>query len=147
MGTNYYFKQNPSTGEPWDESIDEDSPLRHIGKRLAAGLYCYKCGTTLCIGGTQLVHSKGTKDPIIALFTGFHDKCPICGHDGVSCSSFTITLTAHKEKLYTLSRNKYKGIENIKCVIDENGIEFTASEMLKIIEECPIQFQNYQEFS
>ena len=147
MGTNYYFKQNPSTGEPWDESIDEDSPLRHIGKRSAAGSYCYKCGTTLCIGGTHAVHMQGSRDPITALFTGFHDVCPICGHEGVPCSSFTITLTKHKAKLYLLSRNKHKWIEDMKWAIDEYGREFTAVEMLKIIEECPIQFQNCQEFS
>ena len=39
MGTNFYI-------------IDKDqeySEGRHIGKRSAAGWYCWDCGTTLCI--------------------------------------------------------------------------------------------------
>ena len=41
MGTNYYLKGHRG----------DDNPKYHIGKRSAAGLYCWDCHITLCKGG------------------------------------------------------------------------------------------------
>ena len=58
MGTNFYF---------CDEN---DEQVVHIGKRSAAGLYCWECGLTLCAGGPESVHEGETR---------WLDACPICG--------------------------------------------------------------------
>ena len=137
MGTNYYFTRNPITGAEWEEEIEDTNPLRHIGKRSAAGAYCYTCGTTLCKYGTTCVHQYGFR---------WHKECPICGQAGVPSCSFTITLLSHKALLQKLSRNKTRGKEDQKWVVDEYGQTFTAVEMLKIIKECPIIFQDCSEF-
>ncbi len=52
MGTNFYLKNG-----------------QHIGKRSAAGLYCWDCGETLCQGGSSGIH-KGTFD--------WYSECPSC---------------------------------------------------------------------
>ena len=58
MGTNFYFMSE-------DDEID-----RHIGKRSAAGYFCWDCGLSLCAAGHDAVHNGKTV---------FLDKCPVCG--------------------------------------------------------------------
>jgi len=58
MGTNYYLK------------IDECEccgryEKKHIGKRSAAGRYCFDCGVSLCVDGEDNVHKGGN----------FNEKC------------------------------------------------------------------------
>ena len=65
MGTNYYIKGYNT--EKNDQ--DEDCPKWHIGKRSAAGKFCFDCGITLCKGGAAGVHYDDD----------WYDKCPICG--------------------------------------------------------------------
>jgi len=62
MGTNYYLK------------IDECEHCgryekKHIGKRSAAGRYCFDCGVSMCVDGEEYVHS-GTSH--------FNKKCYKC---------------------------------------------------------------------
>lgn len=53
MGTNFYLAG-------WQKLADsDDDPAVHVGKRSAAGLYCWDCGVTLCKAGIQGVHSSG----------------------------------------------------------------------------------------
>ena len=64
MGTNFYWTKI----QPWflenaknivlDLKEDYESPVIHIGKRSAAGLYCTKCGCTINRYGTQSIHSE-----------------------------------------------------------------------------------------
>ena len=55
MGTNFY------------------TPLGvHIGKRSAAGWYCWNCRTTLCMEGIHAVHMAETEQK-------WHSACPKCG--------------------------------------------------------------------
>lgn len=54
MGTNYYAK----------------NCAVHIGKRSAAGLYCWDCGQTLCKGGTRHIHGGHSQ---------WYAACPSCG--------------------------------------------------------------------
>ena len=53
MGTNFYWIVTGTAAVPSDVKvpIEEDSPEVHIGKRSAAGPYCWDCGVTLCEGG------------------------------------------------------------------------------------------------
>ena len=151
MGTNFYWKDV--------ETEDRDDVRHHIGKRSAAGLYCWDCGTTLHEGGTTQVHSgKGR----------WHEECPICGgkreagtkgtahvelgfaeptdvpRTGVSsASSFTWTMMRHKRELEALAGTG----GDWKCVVDEYGDEFTAQEFLKSELACvAIEMQYAREF-
>ena len=70
MGTNFYTRDG-----------------LHIGKRSAAGTYCWDCRLTLCKGGEKAVHmsTHGAH--------GFYDACPKCGaagEDYVSSFSWAI---------------------------------------------------------
>lgn len=63
MGTNFYWKDKP-------EDADDMDPQWHIGKRSAAGMYCWDCDATLCEGGKAAIHQSRY---------GFHEQCPKCG--------------------------------------------------------------------
>src|SRR5690349_15793039 len=63
VGTNFYW----IAAVPDDD--EEDSPVYHIGKRSAAGWYCYDCQVTLTVGGNSMVHMGGA----------VYDACPRCG--------------------------------------------------------------------
>ena len=70
MGTNFYIRGHGHT----------DDPEWHIGKRSAAGMYCWDCRKTLHKGGEAGIHHGCTK-------TGhppfcdcdWNKKCPGCG--------------------------------------------------------------------
>lgn len=147
MGTNFYWH-----GHQGDESM-----WYHIGKRSAAGNYCYDCGSTFNMDGTQLIHFSQQKR------LGWSKVCPGCGKsadDGkdhynpimielgfekpgekptsgiAGASSFTWTLMRH---LWELERKKDY---DRPLVVDEYGTEYTAKEFLEMIRrDCPIQFQ------
>jgi len=132
MGTNFYFGKNRDI---------------HIGKRSAAGWYCWDCGETLCSKGTSHVHHGRDEDWL--------DRCPRCrqrpepesisegaaGRElgfnkdnsqrktGVkSCCSFSWAIT-----LKQLWENRRKQI------YDEYGAKFSFAEFMGVLEECPIQ--------
>lgn len=101
MGTNFYIHvpniQRPSQEmtlptdrlvtvvySPTLRTADGESIDLHIGKRSAAGFYCWDCRLTLCLGGEQAVHYGGH----IGLGKGltftvprdeWAEKCPKCG--------------------------------------------------------------------
>jgi len=54
IGTNYYHYENP-------QDLELISPLIHIGKRSAAGLYCYDCGIYITHSHTQDTHRSGDR--------------------------------------------------------------------------------------
>jgi hypothetical protein len=138
MGTNFYTLNR-----------------KHIGKRSAAGLYCFDCHVSLRIGGESLVHSSKA-DPFDreAHQKEWYSVCPICGQapkdedwnhssagrelgfnkepyaakeDVASCSSFTWAVPESE-------------IRRLWFVKDEYGRRFTIQEFNKILEECPIRF-------
>jgi len=147
MGTNFYTVKG-----------------KHIGKRSAAGMYCWDCGKTLCIEGEAFVHYTYKygiylEEEEVKWF----DECPKCGkkkpprnrwNDAIgrelgfnkepfapktgikSCSSFTWAMNERKALKY-------------KYVKDEYGCRFTITEFKEILSECPIQFYNLlgREFS
>lgn len=166
MGTNFYWIARD--GETCEQS---DEPRCHIGKRSAAGQYCWDCGVTLCQDGTEGVHhthSKGTTYSFMSKHTGWYDECPACGakfedagwknaagvelgfsksadvpRRGVSsCSSFTWTKMAHKHELQTLLDDARP------VVVDEYGQEYTARQFLtEELASVAIETQYYRSFS
>jgi hypothetical protein len=150
MGTNFYFADKPSDADNMDRDY-------HIGKRSAAGLYCWDCGVTLCQGGISGVHTGRSR---------WDDKCPNCGQEkknesltqssagrelgfnkskpqakkGVrSCSSFTWAM----DPLALFEADRRGG------VVDEYGRHYTRRGFLNLLKECPIRFYDSigQEFS
>ena len=150
MGTNFYLNKRGM-----------DRYKDHVGKRSAAGLYCWDCRLTLCKGGEEKIHfSEGDK---------FHKACPKCGKKpkdegwgssagrelgfnkgpfkpkkGVaSCASFTWAMPEDDlAKFLDKTRKK-------KPIVDEYGTEFSADEFVEILEECPVRYHHSigQEFS
>jgi len=139
MATNFYLMGHKH----------DDSPEYHIGKRSAAGLYCWNCRITLCEQGESAIHSSEST---------FSDKCPKCGkkyepkpgwhgagavelgfaqpyapdeRKGIdTCSSFTWAM--NPERL----RSKRK-------VTDEYGRVYTIAEFNNIVlDNCPIQYKD-----
>lgn len=161
MGTNFYlvghaFEESGVYAEGAHEgTLDSDDPQFHIGKRSAAGPYCWDCGTTLCKAGEARVHYDSE----------WHNKCPVCGKapaeadplkegaaavelgfavpndvrpEGVrSCASFTWAQPPH---LFVAFAQKHLDEEIVK---DEYERPLTGRAFLKILEmNCPIQINN-----
>lgn len=150
MGTNFYIN-----GQEWLDGVRDD-PTVHIGKRSAAGLYCFDCGVTLCKDGTRGVHLGRSE---------WHDKCPKCGKSrtpeeldrssagvelgfnnnpteektGVrSCSSFNWAMNRETE---LFKRVRKQGMKlNDPCIVDEYGRKYTAHEFIDLLDACPLQF-------
>ena len=143
MGTNYYIKG-------YNEKDDMD-PNWHIGKRSAAGLFCFDCGITLCKGR---VHYDND----------FYDCCPICGQyrkkESVGESSAGIELGFNKNPLaiktgvtsassFTLAMFFYDIAKRIqyefgsdvswynKTIIDEYKDEFSYAEFFALFKTIP----------
>lgn len=132
MGTNFYYKKSK----------------KHIGKRSAAGLYCWDCGITLCMEGQRGIHQGNSK---------WHEACPECGAKPVTeslsesssgrelgfntgppraktgvatCASFTWAVP--KEEVFQ-RRSSVK-------IVDEYGRVLSKKEFLGVLEECPVEF-------
>lgn len=124
MGTNFYTQ----TGQ-------------HVGKRSAAGMYCWDCGVTLCQGR---VHYG---DP-------FYDGCPKCGrkrdNEGLGNSSagrelgFNKSVPLAKTGVRSCSSFSWasepSSLEGFAVIEDEYGRRYTKREFQDVLEECPIQF-------
>ena len=141
MGTNfyltrYYYKYN-------------DEYQGHIGKRSAAGLYCWDCNITLCMSGNNGIHYS---------HSGFFDKCPKCGQ---APSDEKLQESSSGMELGFVNKHKIvekKGVRGcssftwakhpdevkkskVRYVYDEYGERFTKKEFLNMIEKsCPVQF-------
>lgn len=129
MGTNFY-----TLGD------------KHIGKRSAAGLYCWDCGITLCRDGVGGIHQSRSewldhcpKCRTTRLNEGWNssagrelgfNNAPFKKKSGVaSCSSFSWAMP--EKDLWDNKR--------IKVIKDEYGHRFTIAKFKKVLQECPIQ--------
>jgi len=155
MGTNFYVRGFRHT----------DDPERHIGKRSAAGSYCWDCKITLCKGGESDIHYGRTE---------WYDACPRCGAKreaegldtsaagrelgfnksepaaklGVaSCCSFSWAMTTVQfqdvlEKPNTVCCSCDRPYDDKEKIIeDEYGRTYTRDEFLKnVLAECPVQY-------
>ena len=129
MGTNFYTHKY-------------ESPKRaHIGKRSAAGLYCWDCGVTLCRGRVHYdnerydVCPKCGKAPVKEADggmafreLGFNKSTPRKKEGVASCSSFS----------WAVQPDEWRGL--CRFVYDEYGRRLTKKEFLQVLEECPLQF-------
>ena len=143
MGTNFYWKAIPRELEKYKANVEKyigavddnpDNVLLHIGKRSAAGRYCYECGTTLNKYGTDHVHN--------CEWSEWYERCPICGKEGSPLCTFRWTFMKHKwliEKLANEVCRQY-------LIVDENGEEYTPIEFLQAV-NTPIEYQSCCEFS
>jgi len=154
MGTNFYIRGHRN----------DDSPDYHIGKRSAAGPYCWDCKLTLCKSGETAIHFEKSK---------WHDACPKCGKlhmdepmdhstggrelgfnksapspkTGVaSCSSFSWAMSETRFGEFKssppvqccLCGNRYPDPD--KWIENEYDELFTIQEFQAILSECPIHY-------
>ena len=131
MGCNFY---NAKTGE-------------HIGKRSAAGPYCFDCGLTLCKGGEARVHYFSSEDD-------WHTECPRCGlamaREGLGNSTMGLELGFNKNPYETktgvrscssfsfaIPEDRARAVKKVR---DEYGHEYKQAEFLKVLDLCPIKY-------
>ena len=137
MGTNFYF-------------VSENGLERHIGKRSAAGMFCWDCGLSLCAAGHAEIHhsearwlkecpvcGKATKQEELENSTagrelGFNHEYPKRKKGIASCCSFT----------WAISPGHFAGLKiapNLH-IEDEYEREYTLEEFSATLSECPIMF-------
>ena len=130
MGTNFYFE-------------DRKIHRQHIGKRSAAGMFCWDCGVSLCASGSSGVHSdkrwleecpkcgqKPTEEDLglssAGRELGFNKTKPKAKNGVKSCSSFSWAISPVDFK-------KLRG-GHIRDEYDRKVKDFAA-----VLSECPIQ--------
>lgn len=130
MGTNFYTNKH-----------------RHIGKRSAAGLYCWDCRTTLCKQGESEIHGE---------YGEWHTSCPKCGksptNESLSTSTAGLELGFAKpykdnERVGVKSTSSFRWdikpneLKRIRIIKDEYGRKYKLSEFIdKVLANCPIQY-------
>ena len=136
MSTNFYVKGD------WDEWERESE--KHVGKRYAAGLYCWDCHAST---PEKPVYFGGYKQ------TGHEDTCPKCGQTavkeaiGVSSAGRELGFNKSKpmRKTGVASASGFiwamqpEALEGVELIEDEYGTEYTRGEFMQMLEECPIQ--------
>lgn len=162
MGTNFFLLTGKKPKEySWD-SFRYSGNFIHIGKRSAAGHYCWDCHRTLCMPGESRIHTSRDdewvdacpicKKPIetkanvvgqsVALELGF-SKPAMTQQSGVKCVS-SFTWASPESMILDLRKSKKK------LVVDEYHRESTVAEFLQMLEhQCPIRYYHSigQEFS
>lgn len=169
MSTNFYWhfegfepvQIELPTGVKIEMSVDginRDDPRIHIGKRGAAGFFCYDCKTTLRKGGPNLIHmGRGCNNE-------WYDACPKCGkkyapHKGI-CTAAAIELGfspprieppkgVHSTCSFAWAQDP-EGVKKIcagrpneQLITDEYGRMSTCLEFIKMLEvNCMIQFHH-----
>jgi hypothetical protein len=150
MGTNFYWSD--------DEIVKTNNLVAHIGKRSAAGPYCYDCGTTLCNYGTDFVHASegsflpacpfcGTpfergKASAVAVELGFNQFADVPRTGVATASSFRWRMMRHLAVIRDIAATHPDRV----CVVDEYDRTYTASAFLDMVMECPIWNQSPGEF-
>jgi hypothetical protein len=144
MGTNFYWKKFLSKKEG-----------EHIGKRSAAGLFCWNCGITLCKDGVPGIH-RGK--------SAWYESCPNCGkkHEpedrpiakaasielGFSKARDKRPVGVHSCSSFTWGQSPYSVISRIRRnpflrVMDEYERSYSGRSFLKMIKNnCPISFED-----
>lgn len=146
VSTNYYWNQ------PTDDNYDEEL---HIGRRAAAGRYCWDCDLTLVVGGNTAVHTGAPQ----------LDVCPTCGKKDEK-RGFQDTGGAMAELFGKEHKERPAGVRGVSSftwdqdpeivgplcrkhpekpiIRNEYGDIYTGSEFLAMLESnCPIQFTEY----
>ena len=124
MGTNFYINE------------------KHIGKRSAAGPYCWDCKTTLCKEGEDKVHYDSE----------WFDHCPSCGNKKQEQS--LNESAAGKELGFNKGPLNKQGVSSCcsfswamypyqlqdGTIKDEYDRIYTKDEFNKMLEDCPIRY-------
>jgi hypothetical protein len=132
-----------------------DAKGQHIGKRSAAGWYCWDCKQTLCKAGVAGIHTK----------SDWHDACPSCGrkpkaeglHEGAVGRELGFNKTQPSAKTgvkscssfgWAIDPDKFKKSKR-RVIIDEYGQRLSREEFDAVLTECPVQYTYMigQEFS
>lgn len=148
MGTNFYFNTH-------DEST-------HIGKRSAAGLYCWDCDDTLHKYGKNSIHKGPDTNPsadiekyLLESKKQWYEECPHCGQkpqeEELEHSApgrelgFNKSEPGRKEGVkscssFSWAKDPYIVLTKKWVVFDEYGRKYTMKKFKEILSECPIQF-------
>lgn len=131
MGTNFYIgKKNPI----------------HIGKRSAAGLFCWDCNKTLCDDEKDIHKSSSS----------WAEKCPYCGKspikEGLKNSAvgvelgFSNAISGKKTGVsscssfsWAIKPDEFVTMKGIR-IFDEYGKEYTRKEFKQVLLSCPIKY-------
>lgn len=146
MGTNFYLINGKRRGA-------------HIGKRSAAGLYCWDCGQTLCLDGEARIHNSCRPNgtfPYGSEPTKWAKECPKCGKKPIEESldessagrelGFVKTAPAMKTGVrscssFTWAIDPPVFKNTMKLVVqDEYGRRFTAAQFEAVLDECPVRY-------
>ena len=155
MGTNFYIRGHRNDADDMD-------PETHIGRRSAAGMYCWDCNMTLCKDGTSRVHLGRS---------AWHECCPSCGQKpqdeslkqssagrelgfnrtvpkaktGVAgCASFSWAMKPkdfHPPESSQCPHCNASWLDPDKWIEDEYGHLYSLDEFNQMLEECPIQYR------
>jgi hypothetical protein len=138
MGTNFYIAR----AKVKDHFTDEERiGQKHIGKRSAAGWYCWDCKVTLCARGEEFVHNgvrnMAEADRIRAAFPkhkiddrGWLLACPKCGKERPDGKDNLIRGAAARELGFDKSpfapRTGVDTCSSFSWAIDPEGEEYKA---------------------
>lgn len=160
MGTNFYV----AGWRERDEQVSDMDPAVHIGKRSAAGPYCWDCRLTLCKAGEAGIHftpdlprlpGEGELDHHMRVRrASWHDACPGCGTTAAEESltesaagrelGFNRDAPARKTGVRSCSSWSWamppEALEGIAAIEDEYDRVYTRAEFLEMLEECPVRF-------
>lgn len=158
MGTNYYACNTKNKEH-----------IYHIGKRSAAGHFCWDCGMSSTniakdnwskkeyVYGTDAIHFGGFKEHTLNDEPTDLEYCPLCGKpfELEEINSMFVELGFSKQpnrsnnttcsfsfavSPYVLSN--VMSNENI-CVIDEYGRELTKEEFKEVIQNCGVKYYDF----
>jgi len=158
MGTNFYWiaPESPAiklaNGQEKELFIDYDDPDIHIGKRSAAGMYCWDCDITLCKDGNDGIHYSKP----------MYEACPKCNagpaHEKLAGSSSGIELGLAQPETNPKTgvrsccsfswcqepakvRMLCADLADSPVIVDEYGIKHSGAKFLEMIDaNCPVQF-------
>ena len=142
MGTNFYIK-TPYTA------------TQHIGKRSAAGMYCWDCDLTLCKGGNNEIHFSS----LASHDKKWHLQCPNCdakqSEESLTKSSVGRELGFNKSEpkrksgvascssfSWAMEPADYINLTMVKdtFITDEYSHVLSIKDFEDVLKECPIRF-------
>jgi len=140
--------------------LEDNDKWYHLGKRSAAGRYCYDCQQTLAYRETDSGWKWADNKVIHTMSTNHSEKCLRCEkvldyevsqrkksegiREGVMLvSSFTIRLRFH-ELINFYNSVKNTVVEDFLLVEVEGCAELTLQGFIDELAECPVQFVNEQ---
>lgn len=157
MGTNFYLR-----GHRYD-----NEPGFHVGKRSAAGMYCWDCKITLCKDGAKRLHygnsewydlcptclkapqKESLSDSSAGRELGFNKSTPHYKTGVATCSSFNWAIKEEeleskiKENTHcSMCGREWEPETHDQVIEDEYGNLYTLKEFIQVLSECPIIYKD-----